>query len=189
VSEAKQAMRSEMRRSCGEISAAQSRAACIGLCEMLWAADGLLQAAHRVDAVLMAFMPLLDEIDPTRAMQRWLDEGGRLAVPVSTWEDRGMEAHEITSLDAAAFDITRHGIREPRDAPHVRVDQLSAILVPGVAFERTGGRLGRGAGFYDRYLSRVSPTCAIIGVCHRVQVVPSVPCDPHDRPVKHIVAV
>ena len=137
----------------------------------------------------MAYMALPDEIDPTMAMQRWLDEGGRLAAPVSMWETRELEAHEVDSLNDAAFEVTRQGIREPRDARLVPVDELSVVLVPGVAFDQLGNRLGRGAGFYDRFLSRVSPACTLIGVCHSEQVQPSVPCEGHDRPVGHVVAV
>lgn len=186
---AKQAMRSTLRQTLSTMSAADRESAGIRLCEALWGADGLLRGASRADAVLMAFMPLPDEIDPTAAMQRWLDAGGRLAAPVSTWKHRVMEAHEVTSLDASAFDVTRHGIREPRGAAQVPVDQLSVILVPGIAFDQAGNRLGRGAGFYDRFLARVSPACTLIGVCHTRQIVPCVPCDRHDRPVDHVCAV
>jgi len=137
----------------------------------------------------MAFMPLSDEIDPMSGMQRWLGEGGRLAVPVSTWNERTMEAREVISLDEASFDVTRQGIREPRSGPLVPKHELSAIVVPGLAFDSTGGRLGRGAGFYDRYFTNLPPACLRIGVCHARQLVTSVPQTELDQRVDCVLAV
>ena len=189
MSEAKQAMRSEMRQSLATLTDAERRGAQARLGEALWASSGPLRAAFAPGGVLMAFMPLPDEIDPTLAMQRWLGKGGRLAVPVSGWQDRTMEAHEVTSLEEDSFDVTRHGIREPRHAAAIAAERISVVLVPGLAFDPSGCRLGRGAGFYDRDLPRVSAACTVIGVCHRSQVVSEVPHGPLDRPVGHVVAV
>jgi 5-formyltetrahydrofolate cyclo-ligase len=189
VSAAKQAMRVAARAAMSAIGSDASAAASTRLCEALWADDGLLRASIGHGRVLMAYMPLPDEIDTTAAMQRWLDAGGRLAVPVTDWACRTMDAAEVTSLDAAVFDAGPHGIREPRDRALLPADAIAVALVPGLAFDAAGGRLGRGAGFYDRFLPGVSAACAVIGVCHTEQLMEAVPQNALDRRVACVVAV
>ena len=81
----------------------------------------------------------------------------------------------------------RFGVREPRGGrPAVDVKQLDLILVPGLGFDRRGGRLGRGRGYYDRLLS-----CSVakrIGVAFTEQCVPEAPVEPHDMRMNCIVS-
>lgn len=73
----------------------------------------------------------------------------------------------------------RFGILEPPDsAPIADVRALDLILVPGVAFDHGGGRLGRGRGYYDRLLA--GTPAFKVGVCFDSQIVSKVPCEPHD---------
>jgi 5-formyltetrahydrofolate cyclo-ligase len=58
--------------------------------------------------------------------------------------------------------------------------------VPGIAFDRAGGRLGRGAGFYDRGLTRVDRRAVVFGVCFALQFVVRVPRETHDRGVEGV---
>jgi 5-formyltetrahydrofolate cyclo-ligase len=64
---------------------------------------------------------------------------------------------------------------------------IDVVLVPGVAFDRTGGRLGRGGGFYDRYLTAVAVERRV-GVCFGCQVVELVPTAGHDARVGVVVS-
>jgi 5-formyltetrahydrofolate cyclo-ligase len=178
-------MRADARRALARLDAADRACESERLCEALWTDGGLLQRAFMPNAILMGFMPLPDEVDPTPAMRRWLDAGGRLAVPVSNWETRTMQAAEVRSLDEISFLVSDHGIREPQDPVLLPSEKLTLVLVPGLAFDAAGGRLGRGGGFYDRFLAGVS--CPTVGVCHSCQIVSSVPADPHDRLVGCVV--
>ena len=63
----------------------------------------------------------------------------------------------------------------------IAAEDLDAVLVPGLAFDLAGHRLGRGGGHYDRFLIRLRPDCLRIGVCFEGQVVPAVPTDPWDQ--------
>jgi 5-formyltetrahydrofolate cyclo-ligase len=180
-------MRADARHALATLGAADRVGAGERLCEALWDDGGPLQRAFVPNAILMGFMPLPDEIDPLAAMQQWLDEGGRLAVPVSNWEARTMQAAEVRSLDETSFLVSDHGIREPHDPVLLPPEELALVLVPGLAFDAAGGRLGRGGGFYDRFLAGVS--CPTVGVCHNCQIVSSIPADPHDRLVGCVVTV
>lgn len=68
----------------------------------------------------------------------------------------------------------------PRDHVPVRPDSLTAVVVPGLAFDASGHRLGRGAGVYDRFLATLPPETLKLGVVPESRLVPSLPTDPHD---------
>jgi len=75
------------------------------------------------------------------------------------------------------------GVRTPASGPEVAPESLDLVVVPGVAFDRTGHRLGRGAGHYDRFLSRLSARTATAGICFDEQLIDAVPHGDHDRTV------
>lgn len=66
--------------------------------------------------------------------------------------------------------------------------EIDLLVVPGVAFAPIGSRLGRGRGYYDRYLAQPGFRAATVGVCYRHQLVDDLPAEPHDRPVGCVVA-
>ncbi|MEM6293892.1 MAG: 5-formyltetrahydrofolate cyclo-ligase [Myxococcota bacterium] len=82
----------------------------------------------------------------------------------------------------------RFGLLEPAAPTHAQMpDSVQVVLVPGLAFDRYGGRLGWGRGFYDRALAAV-PSALRIGVCLRPGLVATVlPMDAHDRPMHAVV--
>lgn len=67
--------------------------------------------------------------------------------------------------------------------PSVDVRDLDVVLVPGLAFDAAGHRLGRGGGHYDRFLARLRPDCLCVGMCFEGQIVAAVPTDTWDQPV------
>lgn len=72
--------------------------------------------------------------------------------------------------------------------PLVAPAELALIIVPLVAFDSRGGRLGYGGGNYDRLLPQLSPNCTVIGAAFSCQQVPAVPCEAHDLPLPHIIS-
>lgn len=80
----------------------------------------------------------------------------------------------------------RHGYRQPvLGGPLVADDAIGAVLVPALAFDRRGNRLGRGAGYYDRFLGRLGLGVLRIGLC-AVPPVDDLPVDEHDVPMTHL---
>ena len=80
------------------------------------------------------------------------------------------------------------GVREPPpDAPEVPVEALRALVVPGLAFDPAGKRLGYGGGHFDRLLARLPDDTPVIGAAFDVQVVPQLPVEGHDRAVHAVV--
>lgn len=88
-----------------------------------------------------------------------------------------------TDLIPGAF-----GIREPRpDLSEVPVESIDAFFCPGLAFDKHGGRLGRGKGFYDRLLANARPDALKVGVCFPWQVVDDTFAEPHDITMDAVV--
>lgn len=87
--------------------------------------------------------------------------------------------HHIT--DHGKLSPGRFGILEPpEDAPVLEPETVRVFLCPGIAFDSSGHRLGRGGGFYDRLLAHRSPDSLVIGVCCEEQIVTKVPAEEHD---------
>ena len=91
----------------------------------------------------------------------------------------------LAFLLASEFQTGAFGIREPVGTTMEPSPDL--VLVPGLAFDTTGGRLGRGKGFYDRWLA-ANPTVRSVGICFKCQIVESLPFESHDARVSAIVS-
>lgn len=101
------------------------------------------------------------------------------------------ERLEITRVRDLGRDLVPgwRGVREPRTTgrPPARLDRIEAVLVPGVAFDGQGHRLGYGGGHFDRLLGELSAGTFVVGVAFDVQVVDAVPVEAHDRRVGTVV--
>jgi 5-formyltetrahydrofolate cyclo-ligase len=93
--------------------------------------------------------------------------------------------HETTidALEQGHFDL-----REPRtESPTVELSSICAFMIPGLAFDRHGGRVGWGRGYYDVTLAAANPQALRIGLAFECQLVDEVPRDPHDIRLHHVV--
>lgn len=112
------------------------------------------------------------------------DDGPRFCAP------RVQGGREAITLHELGGPLERHpmGMDEPAaDARRVAPDELDLILVPGLAFDAAGTRLGYGAGLYDRLLAELEPATPRIGVGHPSLLVETLPREPHDVPVTHLL--
>ncbi|MCP4835734.1 MAG: 5-formyltetrahydrofolate cyclo-ligase [Phycisphaera sp.] len=130
------------------------------------------------------------EVDLDPLIRVLLANDAEVSVPGVLPEQGRMQPVRLRSLDDSELETDRYGLRTP-SRPWSPVDptELDAILVPGVAFTPAGHRLGRGGGYYDRLLAGSPDTIRRIGICHRVQIVDSLPQRPHDMPVHDLVVV
>ncbi len=127
---------------------------------------------------ILGYFPLPDEIDVRPLLARALSAGKTVALPRFNAETSAYEAAHVRNLDRDLHP-GRFGIREPSAAcPVVPLNRLDLVMVPGVGFDLSGHRLGRGKGFYDRLLVQVSG-CKC-GVAFDEQVVAVLPVEPHD---------
>jgi len=132
---------------------------------------------------LFAAGPLEPFIDPL--LEAAIGSGKRVVFPRVT--PHGLALIEVaTSRDLQ--ETPRWKLREPvgEQLREVEPHEVGLLLVPGLAFDRAGGRLGRGGGYYDRLLGAV-PRSVRHGVCFDLQLVPEVPLESHDEPMGTIV--
>jgi len=136
------------------------------------------QAVWREAGAVVLYAPLPGEVDVWPLADKALRQGKRVALP---WYDRRRDGYVPRLVKDLEGELRpgRYGIPEPADrCPILQTNPLDLILVPGVAFDCRGRRLGRGKGYYDRMLR---DTAGIkCGVAFDQQVVPAVPVAPHD---------
>jgi 5-formyltetrahydrofolate cyclo-ligase len=129
---------------------------------------------------VMIFLPIPGEIDPLDIARAAWSQGKRVTVP-KIRAPGVMDAVEIHSLDKdlapGAMDIL-----EPISDKALAVGELDLIVAPGLAFDRRGNRLGRGGGFYDRFIALHSG-CLVCGLAFDEQLLDEIPFEPHDQPV------
>jgi 5-formyltetrahydrofolate cyclo-ligase len=137
-------------------------------------------------AVLVT-LPHKSEWDTRPVFDAALAAGKAVVLPRVNAGTRMLDLHRVTDIQrevAAGY----RGIPEPLpDTPRIDAAAIDWILVPGVAFDLTGRRLGYGGGFYDRLLSQVAEDVPRIAGAFELQVVPAVPAAPHDLKVDSIV--
>ena len=178
-----------------DVRAAKSAVICARLVELL---DRLGAAAPRIVAVYAA---MGSEVDPAAFAAAAAKHGWRVAYPcmLSATDaaacGQRMCMRAVAVDDASAAPFVDHPTRafaamdiDSSRFPIVPAEALHMIVVPLVAFDRAGARLGYGGGCYDRYLPMLSPACQIIGIAFDKQRVDHVPTDAHDLPLPHIVS-
>ena len=136
------------------------------------------------DTILM-YHSLPDEVDTHSALDKLLAIGKKVLLP-KVVSDTEMTIHEYTGKDSLQ-PSEPYGILEPTTPEFSIINcQLSIAIVPGMAFDRQGHRLGRGKGYYDRFLSRI-PNIYKIGVCFPFQMLESIPSESTDVVMDEVI--
>lgn len=178
-----------------DVRAAKSAVVCARLVELL----GRLDAAALHTVAVYAAMG--SEVDPAAFAAAAAKRGWRVAYPCMLSATDAMACGQrmcmraVSAGDASEAPFIAHPTRafaatdvDSDHFPIVPAKALDMIIVPLVAFDRTGARLGYGGGCYDRYLPVLSPACQIIGIAFDEQRVDHVPTDAHDLPLPNIVS-
>ena len=145
---------------------------------------------YRKSKKIFIYISYDSEINTKGIINKALEDNKKVYVPRTEFKNRLMDAVEIMSLDnlvESDFGILEPSIKEP----HIDPNELDLIVVPGVAFDKQGGRVGYGAGFYDRYFNKISEDnikkIIKIALAYNFQVIEKVPMDKQDVPVNYII--
>lgn len=143
--------------------------------------------AYRNASDVAAFWPLRGEPPLESLLRAVLADGKRLWLPRLREGSGRMEMLPVSDLEGDLA-VGRWGLREPK--PGTRVDdfpQGALVLVPGAVFDLHGGRIGKGGGYYDRWLA-AHPDAIAVGCCWDAQVHPGrLPMQSHDVPMRHLL--
>ena len=133
---------------------------------------------------LLLYSALPDEV-PTQTLIDELVAQGKTVLLPRVVSDTDMELRRYSGpadLQQGAF-----GIMEPMAELFTDYAAIDVAIIPGMAFDDEGHRLGRGKGYYDRFLAKLSPTTYKIGLCFSWQRVDHVPTDDHDIPMDEVI--
>lgn len=143
--------------------------------------------------MILGFMPMNDEVDIVPLMKQALKDKKKVAVPKMAKSGNDMDFYLIDDFDGDFTSDNKYNIREPSEnCTKFSPDQIPSdalIFVPGLVFNLEGARLGRGKGYYDKYLSRV-PDCdkrIVCGVCFTICVTKAVPIEKNDVRVNYLL--
>jgi 5-formyltetrahydrofolate cyclo-ligase len=174
----KSELRQKIRAALEKISPAVRAVESIELCDRL---EMQLRSAHTI----LFFAPLPDELDVWPLLEKFLAAGKICALPGFDSATQNYSARRVVHL-ASDIAVGKFGVREPvSSCAEIPLASFDLVLVPGVAFDGHGHRLGRGKGFYDRILAAASGVKC--GVAYDFQLLENIPMEPHDAPVDFLV--
>jgi 5-formyltetrahydrofolate cyclo-ligase len=148
----------------------------------------LFQLKYFQDArVIMVYVDFRNEVKTTAIITNALNQGKRVVIPVC--RDGGQLIPAEVYQFPEDLEPGTWGILEPKPGRlrPVEPGEIELVLVPGVAFDQRGNRLGYGAGYYDRFLAKTSPTATSIALAYELQAVEDVFPVEHDMPVHYIL--
>ncbi|MDY7010539.1 MAG: 5-formyltetrahydrofolate cyclo-ligase [Planctomycetota bacterium] len=177
----KQSLRRTIREKLSVMAPAVAHARSMAACKRLMDTPEFARSS-----VVMIYLPIPGEVDISPVALRGWQEQKIICAPKLSWDHRHMLPIEIRSLQAGLVS-TVNGLREPADGKPIAIGTLDLVLVPALVFDRNGNRLGRGAGFYDRFLATAEFQGISVGIAFEEQIVDEVPVHGHDVPVNILV--
>jgi len=144
--------------------------------------------AFRRARTVLCYASLPYEVRTDALIRACVRRGKQVLLPVARPKARRLAWYPVrdvrTGLRRGAY-----GIREPRSKGQrpISVRRAQFVVVPGVVFDRRGGRLGHGGGYYDRVLRRIPRRVPRVGLAYELQVVDRLPVQAHDQPVDRVI--
>ncbi|MTK13677.1 MAG: 5-formyltetrahydrofolate cyclo-ligase [Clostridiaceae bacterium] len=135
---------------------------------------------------IFIFISFKDEVDTLGIIKKSLEDGKIVCVPKVISKQEGMVAIRINNFEDMA--VSSYGILEPKDTTNIIKENLVDLtFVPGLAFDKKGGRIGYGGGFYDRFLKDMRKDAKKIGLAYSFQIIDEVPMEEHDLFIDGII--
>lgn len=137
---------------------------------------------YAVAKTVMYYVDVRSEVRTRHYLPTAIASDKRIVIPYCV--DGELELFHLTSMDELSLGMYR--ILEPRpelrDLPEKRVSvtDLDLVMVPGVAFDQTGARMGHGKGYYDKLLEHARPDAPLVALAFESQIFPEIPTMPHD---------
>ena len=138
--------------------------------------------------IVLLYVNNTNEVSTQRIVQRSLDIRKIVVLPAFNPEKRSIELMKIDSYTADLIPGPRNIVQpDPDRCKAVPIESIDIAIIPGVAFDEKGGRIGSGEGYYDRLIPKLSITTRKVALAVEDQIVPQVPIDSHDKHVDIII--
>lgn len=180
MSSGKAVIRRQLRETLSAMSEADRHAKSMSACRLI-AGMPEFDAAR----VVMLYLSTPTEVDTASLALKCWQQTKSVVVPKVSWDQRRMLPVEISSLKDA---MTMTGpVREPVSGKPIPLDLIDLVIVPGLGFTPKGFRIGRGMGFYDRFLAQGEFVGLSCGLAFEDQVIADLPVLDHDMPLSMLV--
>jgi len=136
------------------------------------------------------YVDFRSEVKTRELIKKLQDMGKRVVVPVTLLEERDLLPVQITDMEqdlAPGYASILEPVETIRSTRYVSPEKIDIIFLPGSVFDESGGRMGYGGGFYDRFVSSKAPQAQRIGLCYELQVVKRAPLQDHDERMDSII--
>ena len=134
--------------------------------------------------IVMFYVSFGGEVQ-TQEMIKDAQELGKIVVVPVCKKNRVIKPSRFNAR--ANFTKGPYGVCEPASKKFINLEDLDLVITPGVAFDKKGNRLGRGKGYYDCFLKKLSPKTAIVGLAFDFQVLPDIPATRQDVQVNRVI--
>lgn len=141
---------------------------------------------YKKSKVIFIFVSFRSEVDTHKIIKKAIEDGKIICVPKVISKEHGMKVYRIKSLEDLVAGY--YGILEPSEkCEEVSINDIELAVMPGAAFDREGGRIGYGGGFYDRFLTKVQGNIKKIALAYKLQIIEAVPMEENDIRIDDII--
>lgn len=137
---------------------------------------------------ILFYVAIRSEVRTEQMIKQALKQGERVVVPISDVKERKLILSELKDFDGE-LELGTFNILEPKKEffRPVSPEEIDLIIVPGVAFDKDGDRIGYGMGFYDNFLKTIRKDIPLVGLAYELQIVDDIPVDDKDVTVDKVV--
>ncbi len=179
----KENLRKEILKKLRDISMEEKERKVKGLKEKLFSSEEFKKAK-----CVMFYVSKDYEVDTHKMIDESIAMGKKVVVPITLKEEKTLRPSELRDREKELVK-GHYGIHQPHEK-HIRpvpLKEVDLMVVPGIAFDRSGHRLGHGGGYYDRFLEKAPPTVFTVGLAFSFQIVDELPRHDTDIPIGKVI--
>ncbi|WP_297131959.1 5-formyltetrahydrofolate cyclo-ligase [Terrisporobacter sp.] len=137
---------------------------------------------------IMLYLDFNNEVITDDLIKELISMGKIVASPITIIKEKVLIPSQITDFENG-IKYGAYNIREPKSdcSPEINIKNIDVVIVPAVAYDINGFRLGYGGGFYDRFLENIREDAVTIGIAFDLQIFDEVPKEPHDAQLDYII--
>ena len=141
---------------------------------------------YKKSKVIFIFVSFRSEVNTHKIIIKAIEDGKTICVPRIVSKEQGMKVYRIKGLEE--LETGYYGVLEPSEkCEEISIKDIDLVIMPGAAFDRNGGRLGYGGGFYDRFLSKAQENLKKIALAYEFQILESVPMEGTDIRIDDVI--